>query len=286
MVPHEPHSPTIDAEHAACVRCHEIHAIAQMTRLTDGRLICHDCEVALRAVRSQGTQSAAGAQESGTPGTLAAAPPETADYDEPDMDEVPCPKCGEMVIFGLPTCDSCGIILDDFWDEESVRHPVNPVKRLVRVGLRIEVLAALVGVALYLVFSGRGNKSWRSLLPDQSPQMGQALGEEALGAEIHPLITRTGRKLIVKNGDNFDWGNVQISLNGARGSPGYTLTVQHMRHDRTVEYPLRIFTLPDGREFPQVGVPITNVEIRAETADGFALWTKEFIDATEAASPE
>ena len=49
--------------------------------------------------------------------------------DVAEVDSAPCPKCGTPVLFGLPTCESCGIILTDFWEEEAVIHPLSAVER-------------------------------------------------------------------------------------------------------------------------------------------------------------
>lgn len=282
----------------ACVRCHVVYPMNEMVRLVDGRFVCRPCAAVLREIRRQSVAHKGGVHpgEADAPPrtdvgaeTPAAAGDEIGLFregaealDSQALDTATCPSCGASVIFGAPTCPDCHIPLEDFWEDESVIHPLTPAQKLVRYGLRGGALLAIVGLALYLTSDWLLNRTeWSSWLERREQGAGRSLEEQALGLEIHPLITRRDRKLVIQNADNFPWSEVQVELNGAPGKPGFRTDIPIIHAEQSVERYLKNFRQPDGREFPAIGVPVTHVQVRVKMSQGVGLWSKGFIDATE-----
>ncbi len=301
----EPQPPTNQAATeptGTCVRCGAVHQHAHMVRLKSGRILCQSCVAVLRGKVGR---KAVEAEVSGGPPREPAAPrpstlpgvedvsdpdmgltpfPEGTDpYDAAEVDTVPCPKCGATVIFGMPTCEACGIILDDYWSEEDVLNPVSPGERRRRLLWRGAIFVGLAILAYAAWPTQPEQTRWESLLDTVFPSPGVGLDEESRGVQIHPTIQRVGRRIVVRNDDRFNWADVELKLNaGAGGLGGFLLTLPLLPSMQTMEFALVNFTKRDGSPFTPTGMRITSIDIRATTPEGLALWSKpDYVDPTE-----
>ena len=258
----------------ACVRCSAEREVRHMVRLESGRLLCQRCVAVLRG----------GMNDSPVPPQKVDATSATEASAEIVPDTVPCPKCHTPVLFGMPTCEQCGIILSDFWEEEEVRHPVTQEQRHRRLLVRAAVIVGVLAVGVLFWPEEEVERRWEGILNTMFAGGGESLEEHAKGTIIHPSIQRMGRNIVLQNDDPFEWTDITVTLNGGMGGrAGFVLSIPQLLSNTSRKHLLKRFEKSDGTSFTPVGVPITRVDIRAMTPDGLAIWAlPEFVDVTEA----
>lgn len=288
---------------APCARCGDVRLLAHMECLKTGRFLCQRCVAVLRGLVNPAAGAAPAQPTAAAPSGTGAAPtavttvpavepelvgqpsgPAGDPLDLPDLEVMDCPKCGADVIFGLPMCEECGVILDDYWSEQDVLHPESAEDRRWRLLKRAAVFAGLVAVVVLAWPTKPEQTRWESIQELMAVGPGERPDEISHGVQIHPTIQRVGRLLVIQNNDAFDWGDVEIKLNAMRGGlQGYSRTLTRIRYGQRKEVSLINFERRDGTQFPTEIMPITRIDIRADTPEGPALWMDpEYVDVTKA----